>query len=91
MLAAWRIIHGAAVWTVLLPVRLYRATVSRLMGMISPYPICRFTPTCSEYMIEAVEKKGIVVGVVKGLWRICRCNPFSRGGYDPVEPEERSE
>ena len=52
------------------------------------HPVCRFRPTCSQYMIEAIEKKGIVRGVTKGLWRICRCNPFSRGGWDPVDPEE---
>jgi putative component of membrane protein insertase Oxa1/YidC/SpoIIIJ protein YidD len=39
-------------------------------------------------MIEAVQKKGILVGVPKGLWRILRCNPFNPGGYDPVEKEE---
>ena len=88
MSGAWRRLHGAMVWTVLLPVKLYRATISRALGRIFPFPICRFQPTCSQYMIEAVEKKGVVVGVLKGLWRICRCNPFCKGGWDPVEGEE---
>jgi hypothetical protein len=45
---------------------------------------CRFSPTCSQYMYEAVEKHGIIWGLVKGTWRILRCHPFSKGGYDPV-------
>jgi uncharacterized protein len=46
-------------------------------------PTCRFEPGCSEYMIQAVRKYGPVVGGLKGCWRICRCNPFCQGGYDP--------
>jgi hypothetical protein len=38
-------------------------------------------------MIEAIEKRGVIVGVLKGLWRLLRCNPFNPGGYDPVEKE----
>jgi putative membrane protein insertion efficiency factor len=45
--------------------------------------LCRFQPSCSEYMILAVQKHGPLRGVCKGLWRICRCNPWCRGGYDP--------
>lgn len=45
--------------------------------------VCRFTPSCSEYMILAVQKYGPLHGFCKGVWRICRCNPFSRGGDDP--------
>jgi len=46
---------------------------------------CRFYPSCSEYAIESVEKYGVLQGAVKGLWRILRCNPFSKGGPDPVK------
>ena len=46
-------------------------------------PVCRFTPGCSEYFIEAVRKYGPVRGAVKGAWRVCRCNPLCEGGYDP--------
>lgn len=46
-------------------------------------PTCRFQPGCSEYMILAVRKYGPIVGGAKGVWRVCRCNPFCRGGYDP--------
>lgn len=45
---------------------------------------CRFTPTCSEYTIEAVEKKGILIGSYLGLKRFIRCNPLSKPRYDPV-------
>ena len=45
---------------------------------------CRFQPTCSEYMMEAVAKHGVLRGVSSGLWRLLRCQPFARGGYDPV-------
>ena len=46
---------------------------------------CRFYPTCSEYTIQAIEKHGIIKGIAMGIWRILRCNPFSKGGYDPVK------
>ncbi|MCL2789711.1 MAG: membrane protein insertion efficiency factor YidD [Desulfobulbus sp.] len=53
---------------------------------ISPLfpPACRFVPTCSQYAIEAVAKYGAIRGTLLALWRIARCHPFSRGGYDPV-------
>jgi len=57
----------------------YRATLSPLIGRQ-----CRFIPTCSEYFIEAVRRRGAIVGGLMGLWRIVRCNPFNKGGYDPV-------
>lgn len=45
---------------------------------------CRFRPTCSEYAMEAFERFGVVRGLVLTGWRLLRCNPFCRGGYDPV-------
>ncbi|HPZ10037.1 MAG TPA: membrane protein insertion efficiency factor YidD [Candidatus Eremiobacteraeota bacterium] len=48
-------------------------------------PVCRFCPSCSEYAIKSLEKYGILKGGLNAIWRILRCNPFSRGGYDPVE------
>jgi len=45
---------------------------------------CRFYPTCSNYSVEAIEKYGVLKGGIMSLWRILRCNPFSKGGYDPV-------
>ncbi|HEV7676241.1 MAG TPA: membrane protein insertion efficiency factor YidD [Candidatus Angelobacter sp.] len=55
-------------------------------GAISPLlPVaCRFVPSCSEYAAEAVAKHGLLHGAALGLWRLLRCNPFARGGYDPV-------
>ncbi len=57
---------------------------------ISPLklPCCRFTPTCSEYAIEAIKTHGSLKGTVLAIWRVLRCNPLCRGGYDPV-PEKR--
>jgi putative membrane protein insertion efficiency factor len=54
---------------------------------ISPYrpARCRYTPTCSQYAVEAIEKYGALKGTGMSIWRILRCNPFSKGGYDPVK------
>ena len=60
--------------------RVYRAFVSPFLP-----PACRFEPTCSRYMIEAVRKYGAVRGVFMGVRRLLRCHPFSPGGYDPVQ------
>jgi putative membrane protein insertion efficiency factor len=46
---------------------------------------CRFYPTCSEYAIEAINKYGILKGSIKSIYRILRCNPFNKGGCDPVK------
>ena len=53
---------------------------------ISPVKVtrCPYFPTCSAYGLEAIEKYGAVKGSALAVWRILRCNPFSRGGYDPV-------
>lgn len=53
---------------------------------ISKYtpPVCRFTPTCSEYMRQAIVKYGVLKGVWLGVKRICKCHPFHPGGYDPL-------
>ena len=59
-------------------VRLYQIFLSPILGRQ-----CRFQPTCSHYYIGAVQKYGPVRGSLKGAWRICRCNPFCQGGYDP--------
>jgi uncharacterized protein len=48
---------------------------------------CRYVPTCSEYALEAVERYGSLLGGVKATWRVLRCHPFARGGYDPVVRE----
>jgi uncharacterized protein len=59
----------------------YRRFLSPMLGNN-----CRFYPSCSQYMIDSVNKKGVFAGVLKGLWRILRCNPWNKScGYDPVE------
>ena len=60
-------------------VRGYQKVISPLLGHN-----CRFTPTCSQYMIQAIQVHGPAKGLLLGLWRILRCNPFHKGGYDPV-------
>jgi len=62
-------------------VRCYQVCLSPLIP-----PCCRFEPTCSNYAIEAFRKKGFLRGALLAAWRILRCNPWSKGGYDPVEP-----
>lgn len=61
-------------------IRFYQQYLSVLKGG----PTCRFVPTCSAYAIEAITKYGALKGGALALWRILRCNPFSKGGYDPV-------
>lgn len=63
----------------LLLIRFYQRAISPLTG-----PHCRFFPTCSQYAYEAVSRYGILKGGALSLWRILRCNPFGKGGYDPV-------
>lgn len=66
--------------------RLFKAIIRFYRKAISPYmqPHCIYVPTCSGYALEAVERFGAFRGGLLVVWRILRCNPFSRGGYDPV-------
>ena len=50
---------------------------------------CKYTPTCSMYAYDAIERYGVVRGILMGSWRILRCNRFSKGGYDPVKENLR--
>lgn len=61
-------------------IRLYQATFSRAL----PADTCRFYPTCSHYGYQAIYKYGALKGGAMAIWRVLRCNPFNRGGYDPV-------
>jgi uncharacterized protein len=49
-----------------------------------PFGYCRFNPTCSEYAYKAVAKYGVIYGGFKAIWRVLRCNPWSKGGHDPL-------
>ena len=55
----------------------------RAMLLLLP-PACRFYPTCSDYGYQAIEKYGIMRGGAMAIWRVLRCNPFGKGGFDPV-------
>jgi uncharacterized protein len=62
------------------PIRFYKRVLSPLKGA----PTCRFEPSCSSYMIEALAVHGVIKGFAMGVWRILKCHPFHPGGYDPV-------
>lgn len=66
-------------WLALRAIRLYQRTLS-----VALPPSCRFVPSCSQYGYEAIEKYGVLKGGLMAGWRILRCNPFTKGGYDPV-------
>jgi putative membrane protein insertion efficiency factor len=66
--------------TVLLPVHAWRL-VSRLLP-----PRCKYYPSCSQYCLDAVRQRGVLVGGALAVWRVLRCNPWSLGGVDPVPP-----
>ncbi len=61
-------------------IRFYQRVISPLFP-----PCCRFIPSCSQYALEAIQKYGLLKGGKKAIWRILRCNPFCKGGYDPVD------
>ncbi|MGA2254262.1 MAG: membrane protein insertion efficiency factor YidD [Thermoguttaceae bacterium] len=65
-------------WILIGLVRVYQVILSPIFGRH-----CRFHPSCSAYFIEAVHKYGAIRGSWRGIWRICRCNPWNPGGYDP--------
>jgi putative membrane protein insertion efficiency factor len=66
--------------------RLAIAAIRGYQRFISPLlpPSCRFTPSCSQYMLEAIQKKGLPAGLARGIVRLLKCNPLFPGGYDPV-------
>lgn len=61
------------------PIHFYRHYLSPLKP-----PCCRFVPTCSQYALEALERRGLIVGILLTCWRVLRCHPFSTPGEDPV-------
>ena len=67
----------------ILLIKFYRKFISPLKP-----PCCRFTPTCSQYALDALRERGLIVGTGLTIWRILRCNPFCKSGYDPVPPKK---
>lgn len=76
---AWAVLVSIPCQLMVGAIRVYQVTLSRLIGNR-----CRFHPSCSCYWIDALRKYGFFKGVLKGVWRICRCHPFHPGGYDPA-------
>jgi putative membrane protein insertion efficiency factor len=73
-----RYMRGAA----LAPLLVYQRVISPALPRR-----CKYEPTCSAYAVQAIERYGVARGIVLAVWRLLRCNPFSRGGYDPVEAQ----
>lgn len=74
--------------SILSTIRLYQKTLSPDSGWFSykhPYGYCRYHPTCSEYGYQAIEKYGLIKGLVKAIRRIISCHPFAKGGFDPLK------
>ncbi len=65
-------------------IRFYQKNIS-----VHTPPMCKYHPTCSQYAIEAIESFGAFRGFFMALWRFLRCNPFSKGGYDPVPQKKK--
>ena len=61
-------------------IRIYQKLISPMFP-----PSCRFYPSCSEYAVQSLQKYGAIKGSIKAIWRILRCNPWNKGGFDPVE------
>jgi hypothetical protein len=67
---------------VVAPIVVYRYVISPALG-----PRCRYEPSCSSYAEEAIRTRGVLRGIVLATWRLLRCNPWSRGGFDPVSAQ----
>jgi len=69
-------------------IRFYQKTLSfdhSPLKAFYPHGFCRFSPSCSEYGVEAITKYGVIRGGIMTIWRIFRCNPWNKGGHDPVK------
>lgn len=75
---AWAAVAAGLSYVLIFLVRCYQVVLRPILP-----PVCRFTPSCSEYFILAVRKHGPIRGSCKGVYRILRCNPFHPGGHDP--------
>lgn len=80
-----KLLKNVFTWILLVPVYFYRLAISPLLP-----PSCRYTPTCSQYTVEALKKHGPFRGLYLSVKRIVRCNPWGGSGYDPVpEPNPK--
>jgi putative membrane protein insertion efficiency factor len=68
-------------YLIILIIKLYRSTLSRILPRA-----CRFTPSCSQYAIDAMKNHGLLKGLALSIYRILRCQPLCSGGWDPVPP-----
>lgn len=66
-------------------IRGYQRAISPIFQAVSG-PRCRFHPSCSDYALEAVQTRGFFIGLALATWRLMRCQPFTKGGFDPVPP-----
>ena len=76
----------------LLAIRVYQKTLSFDHGIPSalfPDGFCKYHPTCSEYGYQAIEEHGVIKGSAFAFWRVLRCNPFSKGGHDPIPKHKK--
>jgi putative membrane protein insertion efficiency factor len=64
------------------PIRVYQLVISPALPAR-----CKYYPTCSQYAVQAIQRFGILRGLVLAAWRLLRCNPFSHGGFDPVDDQ----
>ena len=78
----WQAIKKTASWPFIMLIRFYQVCISPLKPAS-----CRFTPTCSQYGLQAFRKHGPIKGLILTTWRILRCNPWGGSGYDPVPDE----
>ncbi len=78
MIRIFSVLNGLLVAFATHAIRFYQGAISPLLGAR-----CKYYPSCSHYTLEAIQKYGFLKGVLKGTWRLLRCNPFSSGGYDP--------
>jgi len=67
---------------IVLPIRAYQRTLSPVFG-----DRCKYYPSCSEYAAQSVQRFGILRGLALAGWRLLRCNPWSHGGFDPIEDQ----
>ena len=73
-------------------IRIYQKTISPDTGLLKiffPFGACRYYPTCSEYGRLSIKENGIIKGFIYTIYRVLRCNPLSKGGYDPIIKKEK--